>query len=171
MIVSNSPILIQLHLSAVRVLEGRQGSAVDRSTVLGESWLIPLSVSFGTELARDHLQQVGGRRVVAGVMSPVHDAYGKKGLVAAEHRCEMARRAASTSDWIHVSDWESRQDGWSRTAVSLRHHSVSSFCSSSASSLFPFRTLFCLVPPTQGQGRLDPSPERPPLSSPSSFSS
>jgi len=34
----------------------------------------------------------------------------------------MVRRAVQTSDWIHVSDWEAKQEEWSRTAVSLRYH-------------------------------------------------
>lgn len=71
------------------------------------------------ELARDYLQKEG-HQVLGGVISPVHDAYGKKGLLLAAHRCAMAKLATESSNWIHVSEWETQQEGWSRTAVSLK---------------------------------------------------
>lgn len=39
-----------------------------------------------SEIAKDYLQSLGLATVVGGIMSPVHDAYGKKDLVAAHHR-------------------------------------------------------------------------------------
>ena len=32
----------------------------------------------------------------------------------------MAKLATESSNWIHVSEWETQQEGWSRTAVSLK---------------------------------------------------
>ncbi|XP_030072124.1 nicotinamide/nicotinic acid mononucleotide adenylyltransferase 3 isoform X2 [Microcaecilia unicolor] len=74
------------------------------------------------ELARDHLHQTGRYQVIEGIISPVNDTYGKKGLVPAKHRIAMARLAVETSDWIRVDPWESEQDGWTETVKVLRHH-------------------------------------------------
>ena len=60
------------------------------------------------ELARDFFRTKPGCVVVGGVISPTHDTYKKKSLIPAEHRLEMARRATACSDWIRVSDWETR---------------------------------------------------------------
>lgn len=38
------------------------------------------------EIARDYINSLGLGTVVGGIVSPVHDAYGKKDLVAASHR-------------------------------------------------------------------------------------
>ncbi|XP_043233753.1 nicotinamide/nicotinic acid mononucleotide adenylyltransferase 3-like isoform X5 [Amphibalanus amphitrite] len=80
---------------------------------------------------------MGKYQVVAGLMSPVHDSYGKKCTVAgrvrplglrpqdlasASDRCEMVRRSLQTSNWIHLSDWECRQTGWTPTRQVLHHH-------------------------------------------------
>ncbi|XP_032925179.1 uncharacterized protein LOC117001107 isoform X3 [Catharus ustulatus] len=74
------------------------------------------------ELARDHLHQTGRYQVIEGIMSPVSDNYGKKGLVSARHRVAMAKLALETSDWIRVDPWESEQDTWTETVKVLRHH-------------------------------------------------
>jgi len=74
------------------------------------------------ELAKDYFCKKG-HQVVGSIISPVHDLYGKKGLLSGVHRCAMVRLALQSSDWIHVSDWETQQEGWSRTAVSLNFHS------------------------------------------------
>uniref|UniRef100_A0A3P9IWH2 Nicotinamide-nucleotide adenylyltransferase n=1 Tax=Oryzias latipes TaxID=8090 RepID=A0A3P9IWH2_ORYLA len=74
------------------------------------------------ELARDHLQDTGQYNVVKGIISPVGDAYRKKGLIEASHRLEMARLATANSDWIKVDDWESLQAEWLETAKVVRHH-------------------------------------------------
>ena len=51
-----------------------------------------------------------------GVISPVHDGYKKSSLISCEHRLAMARLAVTRADsWVRVSDWEMRQEGWSRT--------------------------------------------------------
>lgn len=74
------------------------------------------------EIARDHFRQMGTHNVIGGIMSPVHDAYKKSGLVSSTHRCNMIRLGLQTSDWIRLSDWESRQEGWTRTRMSLQYH-------------------------------------------------
>ncbi|KAH0557890.1 uncharacterized protein LOC123271185 [Cotesia glomerata] len=74
------------------------------------------------EIARDHLHRMGTHMVVGGVMSPVHDSYAKKDLVVAEHRCAMLKLALQNNDWIRVSTWETRQNCWTRTRASLKHH-------------------------------------------------
>lgn len=38
------------------------------------------------EIAKDYINTLGFGTVVGGIVSPVHDAYGKKDLVAAPHR-------------------------------------------------------------------------------------
>ncbi|XP_076019544.1 nicotinamide/nicotinic acid mononucleotide adenylyltransferase 1-like [Genypterus blacodes] len=74
------------------------------------------------ELARDHLEDTGQFSVVRGIISPVGDAYKKKGLIEACHRVEMARLATESSDWISVDPWESLQPEWVETSKVIRHH-------------------------------------------------
>ncbi|XP_067395046.1 uncharacterized protein [Emydura macquarii macquarii] len=74
------------------------------------------------ELARDHLHQTGRYQVMEGIISPVSDKYGKKGLASAQHRIAMAQLALETSDWIRVDQWESEQEKWTETIKVLRHH-------------------------------------------------
>lgn len=74
------------------------------------------------EIARDHLHRLGNHVVIGGLISPVHDAYGKKDLVPSTHRLAMARLALHNSDWIKVSDWESNQETWTRTRQTLQYH-------------------------------------------------
>ncbi|XP_070615418.1 nicotinamide/nicotinic acid mononucleotide adenylyltransferase 1 isoform X1 [Erythrolamprus reginae] len=74
------------------------------------------------ELARDHLQETGKYKVVKGIISPVGDAYLKKGLISASHRVAMARLATENSDWLEVDDWESSQKEWQETIKVLRYH-------------------------------------------------
>ncbi|XP_018905576.2 nicotinamide/nicotinic acid mononucleotide adenylyltransferase 1 isoform X1 [Bemisia tabaci] len=74
------------------------------------------------EVARDHLHRLGNHIVVGGVISPVHDKYGKKELVASTHRVKMLQLGLETSNWIHLSDWECNQPGWTRTLEVLRYH-------------------------------------------------
>ncbi|XP_060794376.1 nicotinamide/nicotinic acid mononucleotide adenylyltransferase 1 isoform X2 [Neoarius graeffei] len=74
------------------------------------------------ELARDHLEDTGQYRVVKGIISPVGDAYKKKGLIEARHRVAMARLATESSSWISVDDWETQQAEWVETAKVIRHH-------------------------------------------------
>ncbi|KAF3423824.1 hypothetical protein E2986_00859 [Frieseomelitta varia] len=75
-----------------------------------------------SEIARDHLHRMGTHIVVGGVISPVHDAYAKKDLAAATHRCAMLRLALQNNDWIYLSTWETRQNGWTKTRLTLQYH-------------------------------------------------
>ncbi|XP_018962868.2 nicotinamide/nicotinic acid mononucleotide adenylyltransferase 3 [Cyprinus carpio] len=74
------------------------------------------------ELARDHMHQTGLYHVVGGIVSPVGDDYGKRGLVASKHRLAMARLALQSSDWVSVDDWESKLEDWTETVVTMRYH-------------------------------------------------
>ncbi|KAK2967290.1 hypothetical protein RJ640_004856 [Escallonia rubra] len=57
------------------------------------------------ELARDALNSEGFL-VIGGYMSPVNDAYKKKGLISAEHRGAMCQLACKSSEFIMVDHWE-----------------------------------------------------------------
>ncbi|KAI8082673.1 uncharacterized protein B0P05DRAFT_537991 [Gilbertella persicaria] len=74
-------------------------------------------------MARDHFQErLQEFELLAGYYSPVSDAYMKEGLVEAKHRVKMCQLAVeSTSDWLMVDEWESRQTMYQRTAVVLDH--------------------------------------------------
>ncbi|KAK2521665.1 Nmnat1 [Columba guinea] len=61
------------------------------------------------ELARDYFHETGKYKVIKGIISPVGDAYKKKGLISAHHRVTMAKLATKNSDWVEVDDWESSQ--------------------------------------------------------------
>lgn len=74
------------------------------------------------EIARDHFEQMGSAQVVGGIVSPVHDSYGKSGLVAASHRCNMIKIGLKSSDWIRLSEWETQQEEWTRTRLTLQYH-------------------------------------------------
>lgn len=60
--------------------------------------------------------------VVGGVISPVHDNYAHKELVRATHRCAMLQLALRSTDWIRLSPWESQQNDWTKTRISLQYH-------------------------------------------------
>lgn len=64
------------------------------------SYIKLLILNIFSELARDYLHSCGLYEVVGGIISPVNDAYGKKDLVPAKHRCEMVDLALRSSDWI-----------------------------------------------------------------------
>uniref|UniRef100_A0A8C6ZJL5 Nicotinamide/nicotinic acid mononucleotide adenylyltransferase 3 n=1 Tax=Nothoprocta perdicaria TaxID=30464 RepID=A0A8C6ZJL5_NOTPE len=78
------------------------------------------------ELAKDYLHETGKYKVIKGIISPVGDAYKKKGLISADHRVTMAKLATKTSDWVEVDDWESCQSEWLETLKVLRYSSVKS---------------------------------------------
>ncbi|NXW00847.1 NMNA2 adenylyltransferase, partial [Fregetta grallaria] len=52
------------------------------------------------ERARDYLHKTGRFIVIGGIVSPVHDSYGKTGLVSSRHRLTMCQLAVQSSDWI-----------------------------------------------------------------------
>ncbi|KAJ8945109.1 hypothetical protein NQ318_001574 [Aromia moschata] len=76
------------------------------------------------EIARDHLHRLGTHMVIGGIISPVHDAYGKKELEASSHRLAMTRLALQNHDWVRLSEWECAQESWSRTRQVLQYHQV-----------------------------------------------
>ncbi len=74
------------------------------------------------ELDRDFLMiEHPTYNVIGGIISPVHDAYGKKSLVPQHHRIEMCRLATESSNWVAVADWEASQPAWTRTRAVLDH--------------------------------------------------
>ncbi|CDS03561.1 hypothetical protein LRAMOSA00963 [Lichtheimia ramosa] len=74
------------------------------------------------EMAMDHFKERDEYELIAGYFSPVADAYRKDGLAEAKDRVKMCELAVeSTSDWLMVDSWESRQERYQRTAVVLDH--------------------------------------------------
>lgn len=70
------------------------------------------------ELARDALN-LEGFCIVGGYMSPVNDAYKKKGLISSEHRISMCSLACKSSDFVMVDPWEAKQTSYQRTLTIL----------------------------------------------------
>ncbi|XAR67364.1 Nicotinate-nucleotide adenylyltransferase [Bertholletia excelsa] len=70
------------------------------------------------ELVRDALNSEGFC-VIGGYMSPVNDAYKKRGLVSAKHCIEMCHLACRSSDFIMVDPWEANQETFQRTLTVL----------------------------------------------------
>ncbi|XP_073035375.1 nicotinamide/nicotinic acid mononucleotide adenylyltransferase-like [Primulina eburnea] len=70
------------------------------------------------ELARDALN-LQGFCVIGGYISPVNDAYKKKGLVHAQHRVTTCDLACRSSNFIMVDSWEASQDTYQRTSIVL----------------------------------------------------
>ncbi|MFS7922215.1 putative nucleotidyltransferase [Helianthus anomalus] len=93
------------------------------------------------ELARDALNSKGFH-VVGGYMSPVNDAYKKKGLLPAEHRISMCQLACNTSEFVMVDTWEAKQSSFQRSLTVLSR--IRSFFSDNG--LIPNGMLVLLVP-------------------------
>ncbi|XP_060778696.1 nicotinamide/nicotinic acid mononucleotide adenylyltransferase 2 isoform X2 [Neoarius graeffei] len=74
------------------------------------------------EKAKEFLQKTGRFIVIGGIISPVHDSYGKPGLISSRHRLTMCQLAVQSSDWIRVDPWECYQDTWQTTCSVLEHH-------------------------------------------------
>lgn len=75
-------------------------------------------------MARDHFLELG-HQVLGGIVSPVHDSYGKNGLIPAKHRATMIKLGLQSSNWVRLSDWECNyQDKWTTTRQSLQYHQV-----------------------------------------------
>ncbi|KAK3230201.1 hypothetical protein Dsin_002082 [Dipteronia sinensis] len=70
------------------------------------------------ELARDALNEEG-YCVIGGYMSPVNDAYKKRGLISAEHRIQLCNLACKSSKFIMVDPWEANQNNFQRTLTIL----------------------------------------------------
>lgn len=73
------------------------------------------------ESARDYLKDYRNVDVLGGFISPVHDSYGKKGLVSSNHRIQICELACNSSDWIAVDTWEHLQDSYITTRKALQH--------------------------------------------------
>ncbi|CAH9139872.1 unnamed protein product [Cuscuta epithymum] len=70
------------------------------------------------ELARDTLSSQGFC-VIGGYMSPVNDAYKKKGLISAKHRIAMCHLACKSSEFVMVDQWEASQNTYQHTLTVL----------------------------------------------------
>ncbi|CAK8673648.1 unnamed protein product [Clavelina lepadiformis] len=73
------------------------------------------------EIARNFLERTGNHIVISGIVSPVHDSYGKNGLISSMHRLKMCRAAVQKHAWLSVDDWESSQPTWIKTVKVLQH--------------------------------------------------
>lgn len=73
------------------------------------------------ECARERILETFPNAKVIGIMSPVNDAYGKKGLARSRDRIEMCRLATMDSDWICIDSWESEQSTNQETIKVLDH--------------------------------------------------
>ncbi|CAN6545935.1 unnamed protein product [Malus baccata var. baccata] len=92
------------------------------------------------ELARDALNSEGFC-VVGAYISPVNDAYSKKGLISAEHRVQLCHLACKSSEFIMVDQWEARQSSFQRTLTVLSR--VKGFISEAG--LIPSDSLKCML--------------------------
>ncbi len=74
------------------------------------------------EMALDYIKDSADEfEVLGGYLSPVSDAYQKKGLEKATHRLEMVRRAVSSSTWIDLDPYEALIPSYTPTAEILDH--------------------------------------------------
>ncbi|KAM1244915.1 hypothetical protein ACFX2I_036178 [Malus domestica] len=92
------------------------------------------------ELARDALNSEGFC-VVGAYISPVNDAYSKKGLISAEHRVQLCHLACKSSEFVMVDQWEARQSSFQRTLTVLSR--VKGFISEAG--LIPSDSLKCML--------------------------
>ncbi|XP_047129021.2 uncharacterized protein LOC100214495 isoform X1 [Hydra vulgaris] len=120
---------VNLHILATKVDKNQSASleelysALELEKSIWEIHKVSMVTEDATEnieLARDTLKSYG-KTVIGGIISPTHDMYKKKGLIASKHRVQMCQLATNTSNWIRVSSWESEQDSWQRTVKVLRH--------------------------------------------------
>ncbi|KAH9904193.1 Nucleotidylyl transferase [Xylariomycetidae sp. FL2044] len=74
------------------------------------------------EMANDYTRINTRYEVVGGYMSPVSDAYKKRGLAPARHRVRMCELATEeTSNWLMTDPWEALQPDYMPTAKVLDH--------------------------------------------------
>jgi len=76
------------------------------------------------KLARDHLMEKG-LEPVAGIISPVNDAYGKASLIPGPLRCQMCKLAVKDRNeegFLVVDPWEVNQERFVPTIEALLHH-------------------------------------------------
>ena len=87
-----------------------------------------------------------GYDMLGGYMSPVNDAYQKKGLAPAQQRVEMCKLAAKSSDIVMVDSWEAQQPTYQRSLKVLqRVKSVLHEYSSGSTSSSAYRVEFNLL--------------------------
>jgi len=72
------------------------------------------------EMSKDYFDS-SGYEVIGGYLSPVGDAYQKKGLGSAIDRTNMAILATQDSSWIMVDTWEPSKPQWTPTIEVLEH--------------------------------------------------
>ncbi|XP_062027278.1 nicotinamide/nicotinic acid mononucleotide adenylyltransferase-like isoform X2 [Rosa rugosa] len=92
------------------------------------------------ELARDALNSEGFC-VIGGYISPVNDAYNKRGLISAEHRIQLCHLACKSSEFVMVDPWEARQSTFQRCLTVLSR--IKGFLSESG--LIPGESLKCVL--------------------------
>lgn len=73
------------------------------------------------EIAKDYLEKLKFE-VVGGVVSPVHHRLSEDGLELQNHRIEMIKIALKASDWIQISEWETKQEDWTKPGKVLDVH-------------------------------------------------
>ncbi len=74
-------------------------------------------------MAKDWFNDHPQYAVIGGYMSPVADAYGKKGLLSGDHRRAMCHQAALEHDEVMVDEWESLKSEYTTTVNVLKHFS------------------------------------------------
>lgn len=64
--------------------------------------------------------------MIGGIVSPIHELYEKPNITLAsnKHRLAMMKLALLSSDWIRLSDWETKQSNFTPTVELLRYHQV-----------------------------------------------
>lgn len=67
------------------------------------------------EVGKNYLRSRFPECNVKGIISPVSDTYGKKGLAESKHRLKMCSLAIKSNNWIEISNWESKQESWTPT--------------------------------------------------------
>lgn len=74
------------------------------------------------EVAKNNLEALFPNCLVTkGIISPVSDGYGKKGLESSKHRIKMCSLAISGNSWLEVSSWEGNRKKWTPTLEVLEH--------------------------------------------------
>ncbi|XRB01623.1 nicotinamide mononucleotide adenylyltransferase [Pycnococcus provasolii] len=86
-----------------------------------------------------------GAHVVGAYLSPVHDGYGKPGLVKAEHRIAMARLAVAHEPGVGVDTWEATRSQHQRSLAVARalHRRVGDFALAHGASEVPAVVIAC----------------------------
>ncbi|KAF0992709.1 hypothetical protein HZS_5083 [Henneguya salminicola] len=74
-------------------------------------------------IAKHHLENVEHHQVLGTFISPVHDGYGKKGLLSSEHRINMIKGAIEDKSKTYLDEWEASQPAYSNTIAVLEHAS------------------------------------------------